>query len=433
MPFAVETPLGHPCIRQANAESLPWAFHFVDAADLRAILMVPLEQMVRLPESKQRPCELDPFSIEGLRELGDADPANWRSRLQAAVSPERLAQIRAWRPTELDEERMDWSGSPSLRDLALAYIPALLAGDEAGLESVRKARQLLSHLPVDEIRPHHVLDQPLLLDVALVHGRGARLGRDAMRRARGLLGFALWQWAREIGSTFELEERDDLRARRRPRPTLLLKRVAGWFSQVDRIEALKLGLVLGCGLSGPEVDDLTDASFEHVAGGGSRAHVVFVRVAGKHPRLVPLPLWLVDLWLECVRAGDTLERAPRLESTIRRLRRQGNATDLTLSALRTTWQFVMRHRRVPRGAVRGTLAWASGDIEEALHDPTVQVLLAVALEWTQLAGGPAGGLWDNRGLVPARAPSRVSAKEPERRGRRRRRQPSQFYGPDCGA
>ena len=379
------------------------------------------------PRHESYPCEEDPFSIVGLRELARVDPTGWRARLVRAVPPGRLRETRAWRPTRGADDELDWEGVPTLRDVALAYVPALLPRRDEGVESVRKARQLLSHLRTDDdVRPQDVFRRTDKLMRAF-DGKGRRLTGRTLIRATSVYKTAIIRWTQEIGV-------DDqvflpmMFGGRPARRTVPLRQVAAWFSRVDRIEALKLGLVLGCGLSGPEVESLDEDSYAYWEDRASGATRVFVKITGDRQRAVPLPQWLVSIWLECWRECGSVSDAPRIESTIRRLKSEGGADALSVTALRTTWQFIVRRQGLPRGAVRGTMGWANDPFDPAaVLDLVFAKLWMLACSWPQLGAGPAEVLWDRRGVVPARAPSRTQAHEPELKGRRRKRIPPEAF------
>ena len=396
----------------------------------------------------EHPCEADPFSIVGLKTLARTDPDGWRRRLRDGPPPEQKDELAAAMKRVIAEgPPATPDDGPTLRQVLLLFSTSLqpVPGSKIGIEVVRQARQLLAM--VNEMLGHwpaaHFVEHPQTVGQH-VHFGQPRSGRAPLTAARthradGLVRAALDHWRRVTGASAVADPAPVTTRQRRPaRRTIPLRVALRGFVEATPAERVKLGLPLGAGLSAPEIEALQALGGRGFAEGELRGALAsrlglpsgrlhFAQV--QHPqdparvRWSPLPPWLGALVVDA-KAGGTppLAGAPRLSSTLRRLRRSDPELELTPLILRTTWQAVMRRAGASRELVRGTW-WQPSEGPNAWPNQWHRAQFdawRVASMWELLGSGPGAPFVDRIDKVPAKAPSRVAPHEPELRGRRRR-------------
>lgn len=392
-------------------------------------------------------CEADPFSIIGLTALARTDPEGWRRRLRDGPPSELKDELATVMKQVLDGSppRPGSDDGPTLRQVLLAFSDALYPapGSSMKVDVVRQSRQLLAAVneqlgdwPAEFfVRTPQTISQNTHY-FQRASGR-APLTPARAQRADALARAALNHWRRVIRASPVVDQPPQTAPSVRPaRTTVQLRAVLASLVDATPSERVKIGLAVGAGLSEPQIEALDARDFETCTLAGTAAFdlglipgsLMFVRVRdpadGSRVRWVPLPPWLADLVVIAAEAGagDPFAGAVRLTSTLRRIERGMPQLRLSTTALRVTWQGVMRRagasHEVVRGSwwqpARGPKAWP-----ERWHRAQADIW-RVAREWEFLGSGPGRAFVDGIDKVPAKAPSRCAPHEPELRGRKRR-------------
>ena len=374
------------------------------------------------------PCAVEPFSVAGLRRLAVDNP-DWSRRLHAHLPPEVLRDIEVGRADR----------DASLAQVLLAHTPQLLppTGDPYGVETVRRARQVLAVVKEhdgDMLANRASVRLPVIWSnaAALERADGRRpLSPENVSRAMSLVRSALDGWLSARGEA-PLAPADPVvpAPPRPPQRTVPLRRVWQLLRDASPAEMIKIGLAVGAGLREPEIEALCtgDLAVREVPpkvavrlGLLPGVRLMFVRVRLSDPaqtRWTPLPAWVAELIL-VARPGLGTEReeagplvpaglAPSLTATLRRLQkdvRGESGQRITPSDLRRTWQAIARRSGGcgTREVVRGT--WCQHEDRgwpKRWHRAQAH-LWRLAASWGQFAGGVAAGFVDHVDLVPRRA------------------------------
>ena len=385
------------------------------------------------PPAPRFPCETQPFSAAGIRQLARDDPSGWRERLRDHLP----AQVRD------DSEAGRSSAAATLEQILLAHAPALLppAGSEISVETTRRVRMVLAAVVEHD---GDVLGSELVSDllpvvrthlIALPRAGGRRpLSPENSSRAMTLVRRALDSWRAARGEEPLPEARPAVRARPRPsRRTNRLRVVWQLCRLASPWERIPLALAVGVGLREPEieallVEDLTthlvspqDAVRLGMLPG---IELLFVRVRdAADPSLVRwmlVPPWVAEVIMSVPHGGPsellvTTDQAPSLTAALRRLRPQvRGGRRVTPSSLRRTWQGVARFAGCSREVVRGTWRQEVGPKgwPRRWHRAQGEMWL-LAGSWADFGTGIAERFVDYVHVVPRKGRSGAGPRDPE--------------------
>ena len=376
-----------------------------------------------LPSPPWHECLGDPLAVGGMKFIARTDP-DWRELLHLVWEDPGMLTAR------LKGIRTD----ATVLDAMLGYGIEELAphpDSHASVETVYRNRQLAHRLRVlvgDRQADLVHWDFPTLRS-QLIHGaRGlGPSSPDRAGRAISLLCKILNRRREMLGLSGRVLPDQPTPAPPRPsRTSTPLKIIELYLNQATQDELPKLAVALGSGLSAGQIDGLkgrdlvklrpTDRARRRL-GLGPREWLVWVRTPAPGGRVHwhLLPRWSVDILFSSGYGGGDwplFPHTPTILQTMRRLHHElPDVEPVTPSDFVLTWQAIARHAGLPRAIVRRTRSQpAEGP---GAGPPKPEPLLALVRRWPTLACPLTAPFFDDRHIVPRKAPRGCPPHEPE--------------------